>query len=135
MSYFENLTQIIYGRVARTGVHQATIPQPNTWSPPCTQNPIYERFHEHRVYKTFSKREKILQRLHPSDAQSCPIPWTRLIDQVYTLERSRTFPTIHDQVFLRTRPWRSFSLVAPLPSGSARAKSSSKWRYPGEVSH
>jgi len=39
-----------------------------------------------------------------------------------TLERLCTFPTIHDQVFLQTRPWRSLPLVAPLPAGSNRAK-------------
>ena len=76
-------------------------------------------------FKTlFLKRErKILQRLHPSDAHCCSVTVnTADRSDCNTLESLCTLPTIHDQVLLQTRPWRGFPLVAPLPSGSNRAK-------------
>jgi len=65
----------------------------------------------------FGKREK-----DPSDAQV--FFYVNSVDRsdCNTLERLCTFPTIHDQVLLQTRPQWGFPLVAPLPAGSNRAK-------------
>ena len=78
---------------------------------------------------------KILQRLHPSDAHCCSVTVnTADRSDCNTLESLCTLPTIHDQVLLQTRPWRGFPLVAPLPSGSNRAKNLQmlvpRWGFP-----
>ena len=122
--------------------------QPNTWilrtkchldiTHQVPQNPTHWRYYARQgVSKLCFRKERgryfrgfILQTLIV-----VLLPWTRLIGQIAILSRvCALYPQSTIKSFLQTRPWRGFPLVAPLPSGSNRAKNHQmlvpRWGFP-----